>query len=86
MSLETIIVVWLFCGAVTAAIGHAKNRNVGESFLWGAILGLIGVIVVAYPKILLVRQSLVGIPIRRVPAARGIGMVGSGVICRRAPL
>jgi Protein of unknown function (DUF2510) len=46
VSLETMIVVWLFCGAVTAAIGHAKNRNVGESFLWGALLGVIGVIVV----------------------------------------
>lgn len=46
MSLETLIVAWLFCGAVSAAIGHAKNRGVGESFLWGALLGLIGVIVV----------------------------------------
>jgi hypothetical protein len=46
VSLETLIVFWLFCAAISAAIGHAKNRNIGESFLWGALLGVIGVIVV----------------------------------------
>lgn len=46
MSVETVVVVWLFCGAVSAAIGNTKNRSIGGSFLWGALLGLIGVIVV----------------------------------------
>jgi hypothetical protein len=31
VSLETIIIVWLFCGAIAAAIGHTKNRNIGGS-------------------------------------------------------
>jgi hypothetical protein len=37
---------WLFCAAIAAAIAHAKNRNVGEGFLWGALLGVVGVIIV----------------------------------------
>ena len=46
MNLETVILIWLFCAAVAAAIAHVKNRNVGEGFLWGALLGVIGVIIV----------------------------------------
>jgi hypothetical protein len=68
-----MVVVWLFCGAVTAAIGRAKNRDVGESFLWGALLWVIGVIVVlCLPKNPAGGASLVGIPVRRAPARRGI--------------
>jgi hypothetical protein len=43
---ETVILLWLFSAAVAAAIAHTKNRNVGEGFLWGALLGVIGVIIV----------------------------------------
>lgn len=51
MSLEAIILIWLLCAAVAAAIGHMKNRNVGESFLWGAVLGALGVVIVLFlPK------------------------------------
>lgn len=46
MNLETVILTWVFCGAVAAAIAHTKNRSVGEGFLWGALLSVIGVIVV----------------------------------------
>jgi Protein of unknown function (DUF2510) len=46
LNLETVILMWLFSAAVAAAIAHTKNRNVGEGFLWGALLGAIGVIVV----------------------------------------
>jgi hypothetical protein len=35
LNLETVILTWLFCGAVAAAIAHTKNRSVGEGFLWG---------------------------------------------------
>lgn len=41
-----MILIWLFCAAGAAAIAHVKNRNVGEGFLWGALLGGIGVIIV----------------------------------------
>jgi Protein of unknown function (DUF2510) len=57
MSLETMVVIWLFCGAVSAAIGNSKNRGIGESFLWGALLGVIGVIVV-----LCLPRNLAGAP------------------------
>lgn len=40
------IIIWLFCGAIGAAIANVKNRNVGEGFLLGALLGVIGVIIV----------------------------------------
>ena len=29
--------------AIAAAIAHVKNRNVGEGPLWGALLGVVGV-------------------------------------------
>lgn len=48
VNLQTIIIIWLFCGAVAAAIGHTKNRNVGASFLLGALLGVLGVIIVIF--------------------------------------
>ena len=38
----TFVVVWLICGVISAAIGQRKNLPVGESFLWGALLGIIG--------------------------------------------
>ncbi len=42
----TLIVIWLICGAIAAGIGQAKNRPVGESFVLGLLLGIIGVIIV----------------------------------------
>lgn len=48
VNLETAILLWLFCAAIAAAIAHTKNRNVGEGFLWGALLGVIGVIIVLF--------------------------------------
>jgi Protein of unknown function (DUF2510) len=43
---EIVILSWLFCAAIAAATTHTKNRNVGEGFLWGALLGVVGVIIV----------------------------------------
>lgn len=44
--MTTCIVIWLFCGAVAAAISHVHNRGAAQGFLWGALLGVIGLIVV----------------------------------------
>jgi hypothetical protein len=45
VTVETIILIWLFCGAISAAIAHLKQRNVGAGFLCGALLGVIGIII-----------------------------------------
>lgn len=42
-----IPVFLLVCGVIAAAIGHSKNRGILGSFLLGALLGVIGVVVVA---------------------------------------
>jgi hypothetical protein len=44
--MATLIMIWLFCGAIAAAIAHAKNQRVGVAFLWGSLLGIIGIIIV----------------------------------------
>lgn len=45
-SLILWLITWaLIFGAITAAIGQKKNFLVAESFLWGALLGIIGLIV-----------------------------------------
>lgn len=47
VSLWVLVIVWLVCGGVAVAVGHARGRDALSSFLWGALLGVIGVIVVA---------------------------------------
>ena len=46
----TIIIIALICGAITAVIGQRKNIPASESFLWGAFLGVVGVVIVACMK------------------------------------
>jgi uncharacterized membrane protein len=46
MSWSFIIVCGLICGAIAAVIGQKKNRGTGESFVLGAIFGVIGIIIV----------------------------------------
>jgi ribosomal protein S27E len=46
MSIGTLIVIWLICGGIAALIGQKKNLPVKDSFIWGALLGIIGVVVV----------------------------------------
>jgi hypothetical protein len=48
--LLAFIVVWVICGIVAAMIGQSKGLNVGTSFLWGVILGVFGVAIVALQK------------------------------------
>jgi hypothetical protein len=47
MTFGTFLTVWLICGGVAAIIGQKKNFNVAHSFLLGAVLGVIGVAIVA---------------------------------------
>jgi len=42
---ETVILLWLFCAAIGAAIAKSKNRNWTEGLLLGGLLGVIGVII-----------------------------------------
>jgi hypothetical protein len=46
MNIGTLIVIWLICGAIAAAIGQKRNFNLAHSFVLGALLGVIGVIIV----------------------------------------
>jgi hypothetical protein len=41
-----LIVLWLICGGIAALIGQKKNLPVKDSFIYGAVLGIIGVVVV----------------------------------------
>ena len=43
MSIGTVIVLCLICGGIAALIGQKKNLPVKDSFIWGALLGIIGV-------------------------------------------
>jgi hypothetical protein len=44
---EFIIYMWLITGVIAGAIAWDKNLRVGLPFLLGAVLGVIGIIIVA---------------------------------------
>ena len=50
MSTESVIVGLLGCGGIAALIGQRKNFNVVQSFLFGALLGFIGIGIVAVQR------------------------------------
>jgi hypothetical protein len=50
MDWGALIVFWLICGVIAAAIGQKKNRSVGESFALGALLSIIGIAIVLFQK------------------------------------
>ena len=50
LSFLTLIVFCLIFGAITAAIGQKKNLPVAESFLLGALLGIIGLIIMIFRR------------------------------------
>lgn len=50
MSLQTVIVICLITGGIAAAIARAKNTPVGQAFVVGAVLNVIGIIIVACAK------------------------------------
>jgi Protein of unknown function (DUF2510) len=41
---------WVFFAVLGGLIAHYKNRKVVEGALWGALLGVIGVIIVCFLK------------------------------------
>jgi hypothetical protein len=45
MILLTIFMVLMVCGIISGLIGQSKDRSLGGSFAWGAILGIIGIVV-----------------------------------------
>jgi hypothetical protein len=47
----TLIVFWLICGGIAAAIGSAKNRNVLGWFVLGALFAPSVLIVAVLPKL-----------------------------------
>lgn len=47
MDLQTVIVICLITGGIAAAIARAKHTPVGQAFLVGAFLNVIGIIIVA---------------------------------------
>ena len=47
MDSSLIVSALLVCGVIAAAIGHAKDRGAFGSFLLGALLGPIGIVIVA---------------------------------------
>jgi peptidoglycan/LPS O-acetylase OafA/YrhL len=52
MSWTTMIFLWALQGGIACAISQAKNRSGKEGFMWGALLGPIGIIVVlCQPKL-----------------------------------
>ena len=46
-SFAAIVIALLICGGIAAVIGSAKNHSILGSFLLGAFLGVIGIIIVA---------------------------------------
>jgi hypothetical protein len=44
-----ILIVWALCGVVGYLIGNSKGRG-AEGALWGLVLGLIGLIIIAVRK------------------------------------
>ena len=50
MNWTYLLIIAAVFGAITLAIGRSKQIPATEAFLWGALLGLIGVIVVLCSK------------------------------------
>jgi len=47
MTINTLLCVWVFCAFLAAAIGREKGRPLGDSFMFGIVLGPLGVLLVA---------------------------------------
>lgn len=45
--MELILIGWVVCIVAAILIGNAKGRPPADSFMFGAVLGIIGVILVA---------------------------------------
>ena len=77
-SLILWVIPWvLIFGAIAAAIGQRKNFPVAESFLWGALLGIIGVIVVIVRRPAL-PKPLAGMRVVKCPRCNAVGNKPAG--------
>ncbi|MET4431565.1 hypothetical protein [Mycolicibacterium sp. 624] len=45
--MEVLLLLWIVCGGVGAAITNSKNRGVGVGLVLGLLLGIIGVLIAA---------------------------------------
>ena len=50
MTFGSFLTLWLVCGGIAAIIGQRKNFNVVHSFALGAVLGVVGVFIVAVQR------------------------------------
>lgn len=48
--METMIAIWLLCGLVAMGIGREKGRGMLDSFMFGVVLGPLGILLVAILK------------------------------------
>jgi hypothetical protein len=65
MDWGVLVIVWLICAVIAAVVSDRKNLGAGSGFVLGAVLGVIGIIIVACQK--------PGLP----PAPRGMRAVKS---------
>jgi hypothetical protein len=77
MTFGTFLTAWLVCGAVAAIIGQRKNFNVAHSFLLGAVLGVIGVFIVAVQRANLPKPPP-GMRAQRCPRCNAVQNVPEG--------
>ena len=47
---STFVLLWVLCAVTGAIISNGKNRGALDGFMWGAVLGIIGVIIVICEK------------------------------------
>lgn len=45
--MELLVCVWILCGFIAMGVGKEKGRGLGDSFMFGAVLGPLGVLLVA---------------------------------------
>ena len=48
MSVGSLIVIGLICGIITMLIGQKKNIDTFGSFVIGALLGVIGIVIIFF--------------------------------------
>ena len=80
--LSPFVVLWLFFTLASARIAHLKNIPISVGLLLGALLGLLGLVIVAClpssRKTVLADRRRGGTPTPPVPAHRDIGTAKLG--------
>jgi hypothetical protein len=88
MSTEAFIIGFLICGGIAALIGQRKHFNVVHSFLLGAILGVIGIGIVAVqrPNLPKPPPGLVAVKCPRCTAVQNIPSIQAQFECWQCKL